>query len=43
VREKMITFLREHHPYALPRLREEHYQHAATAADGANGAARPAE
>lgn len=43
VREKMIAFLREHHPYALPRLREEHYQHAPLEANGANGAARPAE
>lgn len=23
VREKLVTFLQEHHPYALPRLRTE--------------------
>jgi hypothetical protein len=23
VREKLVTFLQEHHPYALPRLRAE--------------------
>lgn len=44
VREKMIAFLRENHPYCLPRLREEHYQHAiAGVAKNSAGSVQPAE
>jgi small-conductance mechanosensitive channel len=44
VREKMIVFLNDQHPYCLPRRREEQIQKGVPAnGNGANGAVRAAE